>query len=179
MRPFMFLIFSLFFLPLSWGQIETATDNSGAEKRMYIRRQVGPIEKRMDSLYQQRITEREINGIYIPRDLYDCFRVLDGAMEDDFKEYFMSLSDEEVDARTHGSLGLWMKHRWQLMEGSRLSDYFRKMGVPHPEYAVGIIIQSYHRKLHQRDLGVKELVEKFQKIWAKKQAEEAKALLGQ
>jgi hypothetical protein len=42
---------------------------------------------------------------------------------------------------------------------------------------VGIIITSYHRHLHKKDLKVKEQVDHFRKIWEKKQREEAKKML--
>ncbi len=58
-----------------------------------------------DSLYHVRVQESELDGMYIPKDLYDAFRELDKLMDDYAKEAFMAFSDEEVDGRTHGTLG--------------------------------------------------------------------------
>ena len=127
--------------------------------------------------YEARIQLEYIEGVYIPRDLLDCFRQLDTLMEEDVRELFLSFSDEEVDKRTHASLGKWIEHKWSLREGSRLSAYFNKMGVPHPDYMVGIIITSYHRHLNKRDLKVKEQLEYFQGLWQEKQRKEAARLL--
>ncbi|WMX13552.1 MULTISPECIES: DUF6794 domain-containing protein [unclassified Aureispira] len=130
-----------------------------------------------DSLYQIRIQQSELDGMYIPRDLYDVFNELDKLMDDDAKQTFMAYSDAEVDRKTHGSLGVWLEHKWSLSEGSRLSEYFRKMRVPHYDYMIGIIITSYHRHLHGRDLKIKEQVTFFRKLWAKKQQAKAEELI--
>lgn len=123
----------------------------------------------VDSIYQARITASTLFGTYIPKDLYDCFDQLDKRMDETAKEQFMAFSDAEVDARTHGTLGRWIDHNWSLRTASRLSHYFNKMGVPHHDYMVGIIIQSYHRHLHGKDLKIKEQVERFREIWQEKQ----------
>jgi hypothetical protein len=130
-----------------------------------------------DSIYQARVLESELDGMYIPKDLYDVFRELDKLMDDDTKQAFMAYSDEEVDRKTHGSLGVWLEHKWSLSEGSRLSEYFRKMRVPHYDYMIGIIIRSYHRHLHQKDLKIKEQVTFFRNIWNKKQQAKANDLI--
>jgi hypothetical protein len=130
-----------------------------------------------DSIYQIRVLESELDGMYIPKDLYDVFEELDKLMDDEAKKTFMAYSDAEVDRKTHGSLGVWLEHKWSLSEGSRLSDYFRKMKVPHYDYMIGIIITSYHRHLHEKDLKIKEQVNFFRNTWNKKQEAKAKELI--
>jgi hypothetical protein len=130
-----------------------------------------------DSIYQLRVLESELDGMYIPKDLYDVFKELDKLMDDQAKKAFMAFSDAEVDRKTHGSLGVWLEHKWSLSEGSRLSEYFRKMKVPHYDYMIGIIITSYHRHLHEKDLKIKEQVMFFRAVWNKKQQIKAKDLI--
>lgn len=130
-----------------------------------------------DSLYKIRVQQSELDGMYIPRDLYDAFKQLDQLMDDDARKTFMAYSDTEVDRKTHGSLGVWLEHKWSLSEGSRLSEYFRKMKVPHYDYMIGIIITSYHRHLHGKDLKIKEQVLFFRNVWNKKQKAKADALI--
>lgn len=130
-----------------------------------------------DSIYQLRVLESELDGMYIPKDLYDVFKELDKLMDGQAKKAFMAFSDAEVDRKTHGSLGVWLEHKWSLSEGSRLSEYFRKMKVPHYDYMIGIIITSYHRHLHQKDLKIKEQVMFFRAVWNKKQQIKAKDLI--
>ena len=145
--------------------------------KIIIKRQHREVDAMYDSIYQWRITQKKLDDVYIPMDLLDCFKQLDKLMEPEVRERFMAFSDEVVDKKTHGSLGLWIDHKWQLSEGSRLSAYFRKMGVPHPQYMVGIIITSYHRQLHKKDLKVKEQVEHFKELWKVEQKEMAIEML--
>jgi hypothetical protein len=51
------------------------------------------------------------------------------------------------------------------------------MGVPHPDYMVGVIITSYHRHLHKRELKVKEQVAFFKEKWKNEQKEMAKEII--
>ena len=51
------------------------------------------------------------------------------------------------------------------------------MQVPHYDYMIGIIIRSYHRHLHQKDLKIKEQVTFFRNIWNKKQKAKADQLI--
>lgn len=156
---------------------QTAPDNAEKTQKVIIKTQKKRGDIINDSIYQARVQQSELDGMYIPKDLYDAFRQLDKLMDDDAKQSFMALSDEEVDRKTHGSLGVWIEHKWSMSEGSRLSEYFRKMRVPHYDYMIGIIIQSYHRHLHGKDLKVKEQVLYFRKKWDKKQKAKADALI--
>jgi hypothetical protein len=122
-----------------------------------------------DSIYQARVKLAEIEGVYIPKDLYDCFAQLDKLMDEEVKAQFIGFADTEVDARTHLSLGKWIEHKWSLVEGSRLSAYFNKLGVPHPDYMVSIILVSYHRHLNKKDLDLKGQVGFYKDLWKKKQ----------
>lgn len=167
-------------LILTLGMQVQAQEAKTAEKKLpktIIKTQKKKIDSVNDSIYYERVKKDKLDGMYIPRDLYDCFRVLDEQMTGTAKEKFMAFSDAEVDRRTHGTLGFWMEHKWSIAEGSRLTEYFRKMGVPHYDYMIGIIIQSYHRHLHQKDLKIKEQVLKFRKDWEKKQKAKADEML--
>lgn len=145
--------------------------------KVIIKKQRTEHDRLIDSLYHARVQMERIEGIYIPRDLYDAFAQLDQLMDEDARKTFMAFSDEEVDARTHGTLGVWIEHKWSMSEGSRLSEYFRQMKVPHYDYMIGIIIRSYHRHLHDRDLGIKEQVLFFRDHWKKKQKNKADELI--
>lgn len=169
-------------LPIAaWAQ---PTNNTGGTDkknidpdRVIIKRERKAIDTMYMNAYMERVKKAELDGIYIPKDLFDAFKELDKLMDEEAREQFMAFADEEVDKQTHGTLGLWIKLKWSLIDGSRLSYYFTKMGVPHYEYMVGIIIQSYHRNLHKRDLKIKEQVEHFRKLWNEKQKKEAEELL--
>ena len=61
--------------------------------------------------------------------------------------------------------------------GANLTEYLRKMRVPHYDYMIGILITSYHRHLHGKNLKLKEQVLRFRAIWNKKQKEKANTML--
>lgn len=152
----------------------TYAQNTAAQKEPDNKKVIIKTEKKRgdlvnDSLYQARVKESKLDGVYIPIDLNDVFKELNRLMDDGAKEVFMAYSDEEVDRKTHSTLGLWLENKWSMSDGSRLSEYFRKMKVPHYDYMIGVIITSYHRHLHGRDLKLKEQVEYFRKIWDEKQ----------
>ena len=150
---------------------------SDAQDSIRIKVQQTTMEKARDSAYQARISFSELDGHYIPLDLLDCFKELNKIMEPSAKEAFMEIPDSIVDARTHGMLGLYLNKRWSIAEGSRLTAYFRKMKVPHYDYMIGIIIQSYHRYLHGRPLEVREQVAYFNELWEVKKAKKFQQLL--
>lgn len=127
-----------------------------------------------DSIYQWRIQQEKLNGTYIPKDLYDCFRELDRAMDTATLVKFLAIPDSMVDARTHKTIGAWIAHRWELLAGSRITAYFNQMGVPHPEYMVSLILISYHRQKHGKDMDIKGQMTFYKAHWRKKQDEKAK-----
>lgn len=178
MLQYLVFFFALCFaLPLAHAQ-ETGKKKPKVPEKIVIKRQdpnlgAGRIH---DSLLREQAKLTHIDGHYIPLDLYDCFRALDTLMEQGVRERFMAIPDAEVDARTHASLGLWLNNRWKISEGSRLSLYFNKMKIPHPQYMVGLVITTYHRHLHKRDLGIRELVQQYQTHWQEKQRKKDEAL---
>ena len=58
-----------------------------------------------------------------------------------------------------------MRNNWGLWKGSRLSEYFHKMGVFHPDDMSGIILTSYYRRLRNEPLQVDAQVKYCQDYW--------------
>lgn len=112
----------------------------------------------LEKAYQKRIRQTHINGVYIPKDLIDCHRQLDKLIDEEGKKKFMAASEEQVLDRLHFSLGRWIWHNWGLLEGSRLSVYLNQMRVNNPEDMAQFIIITYHRKLNDKELDMKNLV---------------------
>lgn len=162
-------MFKPFFLLLCCVSLSGSLLAQQAPPREELHRQDIPTP--MDSIYRWRITQEKLGGVYIPKDLYDCFKQLDKLMDADVKAKFLAFKDEEVDGRCHLNIGQWIGFKWELADGSRLSAYFNKMGVPHPDYMISIILVSYHRNLLKQDLKLKEQVEAYKKDWTQKQAE--------
>ncbi len=118
--------------------------------------------------YQNRILKSRINGVYIPKDLYDAFAQLNRLMDEPTRKQLQLMTEEEAGKKLY--LVMWICNNWGMYEGSRLSHYIQNMGISNPEHKAHFLITTYHRELNKKDLGLKERVEFYQK-----KTEEAKA----
>ena len=128
-------------------------------------------EDEFEKEYQSRITKEYLNGVYIPKDLADCFIQLNQLTDDASKIKFKNMTEEEAAHKLHFSLGRWIIHNWGFYEGSRLSLYLKNLGIGHPDDMAQVIIITYHRNLNKNKLNVKELIDHYQ---AKQELEKEK-----
>ncbi|WP_282016573.1 DUF6794 domain-containing protein [Marinifilum flexuosum] len=112
-----------------------------------------------------RYTTDTIRGVYIPKDLEDCFRRINEFWADSTKTEIKSWTEDEFTGRTHIGFGRWMRNNWQLWGGSRLSKYFNEKGVSHPDDMTGIILDSYHRHLNGKEIALEKQIEYYQIYW--------------
>lgn len=119
-----------------------------------------------EEAYQKRIQKTTINGVYIPKDITDCFIQLNRLTDEQSRIKFKNMSEEDASRKLHFSLGRWMIYNWSFYEGSRLSYYLTGLGISSPDDMAQFIIILYHRNLNRNKLNVKELVEQYE---AKKQ----------
>jgi hypothetical protein len=111
------------------------------------------LEKRKEEFeYEVRIISDSINGVYIPFDIYDCFKQLDLTLKPNDKIEFKNYAEYEVIPNYHMGLGLWIRNNWGLWIGSRLSYYFNTLGVFEPDNMSGIVLISYHRWMNNKDI---------------------------
>ena len=113
-----------------------------------------------------------IEGVYIPKDLEDCFVQIDRMMNDSLRTEFKKISEEDFTGKTHFGLGIWMRNNWSLWGGSRLSKYFNEKEIYHPDDMSGIILTSYHRKLTDKKIDLESQISYYKTYW--KVAEEPK-----
>jgi hypothetical protein len=114
-----------------------------------------------------RFTTDSLRGIYIPKDLEDCFKQIDSFWNDSTKIKIKQLTEDEFSGRLHRGFGMWMRNNWQLWGGSRLSKYFNERGVYHPDDMSGIILDSYHRYLTGKEIKLEEQIKFYQDYWEK------------
>jgi hypothetical protein len=114
-----------------------------------------------------RFTTDSLRGIYIPKDLEDCFKQIDSFWDDSTKVKVKQWTEGEFIGRAHHGFGMWMRNNWQLWGGSRLSKYFNDLGIYHPEDMSGIILDSYHRYLTGNDIKLEEQIKFYQDYWKK------------
>lgn len=113
----------------------------------------------------KRFSTDSISGVYIPKDLDDCFRQIDGLWSDSTKMKVKLQSEDYFATNAHFGLGLWTRNNWQLWGGSRLSKYFNDMGIDHPDDMSGIILKSYHRYLTGKDINLNQQIEYKNDYW--------------
>lgn len=123
------------------------------------------IEKKLQAEQMERYCADSIQGVYIPKDLQDCFRQLDSMWADSIKMKVKAWSEDEFRRKTHFTTGLWMRNNWQFWGGSRLSKYFNELGIYHPDDMSGIILCSYHRYLNGKEIKLEEQIKYYKAYW--------------
>lgn len=107
--------------------------------------------------------KEEVKEIYIPKDLDDCFRELDKLLK---KEDIEKIRKKEIEAiDMHFGLGMGLRNAWGLWGGSRLAEYFNKMGIFHPDDMSGIILDSYVRYLRKEPIRLEDQIAVYKKFW--------------
>jgi hypothetical protein len=114
---------------------------------------------------KDRFSPDSIDGVYIPKDLEDCFRQIDSFWPDSIKMKVKTWSEKEFASSVHMGTGMWMRNNWQLWGGSRLSKYFNELGVFHPDDMSGIILISYHRQLTGKELNLQKQIDFYKTYW--------------
>lgn len=112
-------------------------------------------EERLQRLW--RIKQDTLDGVYIPKDLEDCFRELDKLLTENNKEEFRKNSPISY----HMGLGRNLRNRWGLWTSSRLQEYFLDLGVTHPDDMSGIILDSYYRYLNGKDIDLDKQLSRY------------------
>lgn len=103
----------------------------------------------------------EIDGVYIPKNLDDAILEVDKFYSDSIKEEIMKMDEGDYLGEYHFGTGLWMRNNWNLWKGSRLSRFFIRKGVKHPDEMSSIILVSYHRKLTGKEIEFKDQVAQY------------------
>lgn len=120
----------------------------------------------------ERIAADSINGVYIPKNLYESLEKINSFWDDSTKRKVFEWTEDEFATNAHFGFGRWMRNNWGLWGGSRLSVYFNKIGVHHPEDMSSIILISYHRSLVGKEIELEKQVKIYQEYWDKAKKEE-------
>ncbi|MDQ3142809.1 MAG: hypothetical protein M3Q56_11250 [Bacteroidota bacterium] len=120
--------------------------------------------------YQRRIAMDRIQDVYIPRDTKDAMIELMKLTRAEGRENFMKASEDTIASKLHFSLGRWMLIHWGMEEGSRLSHYYKSMGISNMDDQIDYLIRCFYRHVLGQDLKEAELtqfyIEKRKKLWA-------------
>jgi type II secretory pathway component PulJ len=122
-------------------------------------------QRKLDEKDQIKYVTDTINGVYIPKNLEDCFSQINSFWNDSTKTQVKNMKEEEFTGKMHLGFGMWMRNNWHLWGGSRLSKYFNDLGVYHPDDMSGIILDSYYRYLSNEEIKLEEQVKYYQDYW--------------
>ena len=110
--------------------------------------------------------------VYIPKDLDDCFTQLEKILS---KETVVKMKNgpEKDMIHYHHGLGMWLRNKWGLWKGSRLSKWFNDKGIFQPDNMSGIILDSFWRHLNGKPLNPDEQIKHYQDFWKNVREERA------
>lgn len=146
MRKFLLLLSIVLIFPtLIWAQKYEPADTEAQYKAQY----------------EQRIKKERLFGRYIPKDLNDAYAQFTILIEEKDRQKFQNLSEEEAYHKLFFSFQRWIINNWGFEGGSRFSHYLKGIGLSHPEDMAAFVLLTYHRKLNNKELGVKELAIKL------------------
>lgn len=106
-----------------------------------------------------------IDGNYIPRNLNDAISEIEKQFSDSTKNSIKQMSENDFIAESHFGTGKRIRNNWSLWRKSRLSTYFNKKGVFHPDDMSSIILRSYHRKTTKKEINLNEQIAFYKKYW--------------
>ncbi len=111
------------------------------------------IQKADYVIYMKRTEQDSINGVYIPKNIQDCFTSLDSLLSQKDIDFIKSLPNKEETIQFHLGLGMWLRNNWGLWGGSRLQLYFFDKNVNQPDEMSSLILEYYYDWLNGTNEG--------------------------
>jgi len=103
-----------------------------------------------------------------PENISECFTELDEIFKkspEDLKLFKKETEDDAV-ALFHHFLGRWIRNNWGLWSrDTKLYNTFSDMQLWHADDMSSIIMKSYHRYLHGKEINLKEQVQHYLNYW--------------
>jgi hypothetical protein len=124
------------------------------------------VKEQIDPKYalNQTPDSNQPGGIYIPKDINDCFVELKRMLDPKFVKEIKESSEKDI-IKYHMGLGMWIRNNWGLWGGSRLQDYFIELGFRHPDDISGAIVNSFWRHLNGMPIDITKEAEASKYYW--------------
>jgi hypothetical protein len=109
------------------------------------------IQKKEEEEYLAKVQRDTLNGVYVPKDLQDCFLQLDKMLSTKDKTEIKNLKNKQETIKYHHGLGMTLRNSWGLWGGSRLQKYFLDKKVNHPDGMSSLILEYYYDWLNDKN----------------------------
>ncbi|QIX62743.1 hypothetical protein HER32_16810 [Hymenobacter sp. BT18] len=106
------------------------------------------LAREAERIHARNLLADSIDGVYIPRNLAECFTELDRMLPDSVRYRLKQANTDSGLGEYHMGLGRWLRNNWGLWGGSRLQTYFEGLGIHHPDHMSGVILVRYHHYLN-------------------------------
>jgi len=117
------------------------------------------IEFLEEEAYKRKFQLDSINGIYIPKNIKECFLELDKLLSKEDIKKIKQLKDKSKTIAYHHGLGTWIRNNWGLWGGSRFQKYMEDRVEDQPDGWSGTILEFYWEWLN----GINANWERFDK----------------
>ena len=132
------------------------------------------LKQERNEIYLSIMQADTLDGIYIPKDLEDCFKQIDSFWGDSTKNEIQKMTEKTFSGMSYLSFGMWMRNNWCLWGGSRLSKYFNDLEIYHPDDMSGIILDSYYRYVNNADIKLEEQIQHYKNYWEEREKQSRK-----
>jgi hypothetical protein len=109
----------------------------------------------------QKTNNKDIEKYPIPKNLEQCFKLLDKTMTDEEIFLIKSLQEDSIYFHKEFQYGTDFFHTWKIYDGSRLTRYFNKKGLYMSFEIYETILVSYHRYLNNIEINLAEQIAKY------------------
>ncbi|MGB3198256.1 MAG: DUF6794 domain-containing protein [Saprospiraceae bacterium] len=118
-------------------------------------------EKQIQEEYNKRVALSRIDDVYIPTNTDDALIQLFKLSDSSARKKMQQTTEDVIASKLHFSLGRWIELNWSLVEGSRLSHYYKLKGVTYPDDMVDLLLRSFYRKINNQSIDETELIQNY------------------
>lgn len=104
---------------------------------------------------------------HIPIDLHDAIFFFECKWSKEYLNKFKNKEEKTAIAQLHFGTGMSIRNGWKLWAGtSKISKFFRNLGINHPDDMSSIIFTSLHRKLNKKQIELEKQIKFYKDYWA-------------
>lgn len=101
--------------------------------------------------FTKRFEKDSIEGVYIPRNIKECFLELDKLLNKNEIIKIKKLKKKSDTLQYHHGLGMWIRNNWGLWGGSRLQKYLMDRHLTEPDGMSSEILEFYWEWLNNKN----------------------------